>query len=189
MIICDFSPPCFITLFILFSLLPGTAFHFMCVRAFTFSILFFHRHKLLVYEKFLVKFRYFKIELYSWWFLRHKLQVFFLNQCWCDTVGIIFPSSFPSMGSSKPVHIFVTSVFHFQDSGHSKETSQNSSTHTVKAQSSGDSISEATQSPSNNKTSAEAVNSLKMHITVLNLFTWIVLLNLPSLIYWLKNLR
>uniref|UniRef100_A0A8C9MHU0 GPI inositol-deacylase n=1 Tax=Serinus canaria TaxID=9135 RepID=A0A8C9MHU0_SERCA len=73
--------------------------------------------------------------------------------------------------------------------GHSKETSQNSSTHTVKAQSSGDSISEATQSPSNNKTSAEAVNSLKMHITVLNLFTWIVLLNLPSLIYWLKNLR
>uniref|UniRef100_A0A8C9MHU7 GPI inositol-deacylase n=1 Tax=Serinus canaria TaxID=9135 RepID=A0A8C9MHU7_SERCA len=59
----------------------------------------------------------------------------------------------------------------------------------VKAQSSGDSISEATQSPSNNKTSAEAVNSLKMHITVLNLFTWIVLLNLPSLIYWLKNLR
>uniref|UniRef100_A0A803W6S1 GPI inositol-deacylase n=1 Tax=Ficedula albicollis TaxID=59894 RepID=A0A803W6S1_FICAL len=56
---------------------------------------------------------------------------------------------------------------------HSKETSQNSSTH----------------SPSNSKTLAEAVNSLKMHITILNLFTWIVLLNLPSLIYWLKNLR
>uniref|UniRef100_A0A8C3VGG7 GPI inositol-deacylase n=1 Tax=Catharus ustulatus TaxID=91951 RepID=A0A8C3VGG7_CATUS len=73
--------------------------------------------------------------------------------------------------------------------GHSKETSQNSSTHTVKAQSSVDSIPEATQSPSNNKTLAEAVNSLKMHITILNLFTWIVLLNLPSLIYWLKNLR
>ncbi|CAN8219122.1 unnamed protein product [Coccothraustes coccothraustes] len=89
----------------------------------------------------------------------------------------------------KPVHIFVTSVFHFQDSGHSKETSQNSSTHTVKAQSSVDSIPEATEPPSNSKTSAEAVNSLKMHITVLNLFTWIVLLNLPSLIYWLKNLR
>uniref|UniRef100_A0A8C3VK81 GPI inositol-deacylase n=1 Tax=Catharus ustulatus TaxID=91951 RepID=A0A8C3VK81_CATUS len=59
----------------------------------------------------------------------------------------------------------------------------------VKAQSSVDSIPEATQSPSNNKTLAEAVNSLKMHITILNLFTWIVLLNLPSLIYWLKNLR
>uniref|UniRef100_A0A8C5UBA1 GPI inositol-deacylase n=1 Tax=Malurus cyaneus samueli TaxID=2593467 RepID=A0A8C5UBA1_9PASS len=38
-------------------------------------------------------------------------------------------------------------------------------------------------------TIAEAVNSLKMHITILNLFMWIVLLNLPSLIYWLKNLR
>ncbi|XP_053803254.1 GPI inositol-deacylase isoform X1 [Vidua chalybeata] len=78
---------------------------------------------------------------------------------------------------------------HNRDSGHSKETSQNSSTHTVKAQSLVDSIPEATQSPSNSKTLAEAVNSLKMHITVLNLFTWIVLLNLPSLIYWLKNLR
>ncbi|KAF2987400.1 hypothetical protein EK904_002438 [Melospiza melodia maxima] len=77
----------------------------------------------------------------------------------------------------------------FKDSGHSKETSQNSSTHTVKAQSSVDSIPEATQSPSNSETSAEAANSLKMHTTVLNLFTWIVLLNLPSLIYWLKNLR
>lgn len=122
-------------------------------------------------------------------FLRHKLQVFFLNHSWCDTVRIFFPSSFPSMGSYKPVHIFVTSVFHFQDSGHSKETSQNSSTPTVKAQSSVGSIPEATESPSNSKTSAEAANSLKMHITVLNLFTWIVLLNLPSLIYWLKNLR
>ncbi|NXV07627.1 PGAP1 deacylase, partial [Cettia cetti] len=79
--------------------------------------------------------------------------------------------------------------YFFKDSGHSKETSQNSSTHTVKTQSSGDSIPEATQSPSNSKTLAEAVNSLKMHITILNLFTWIVLLNLPSLIYWLKNLR
>uniref|UniRef100_U3JNW4 GPI inositol-deacylase n=1 Tax=Ficedula albicollis TaxID=59894 RepID=U3JNW4_FICAL len=96
---------------------------------------------------------------------------------------------------------------HNRDSGHSKETSQNSSTHavqtqssaketsqnssthTVQAQSSLDSIPEATQSPSNSKTLAEAVNSLKMHITILNLFTWIVLLNLPSLIYWLKNLR
>ncbi|NWV17247.1 PGAP1 deacylase, partial [Origma solitaria] len=89
----------------------------------------------------------------------------------------------------KSVHVFVTSVFHFQDSGHSKESSHNSSTHTVKAQSSMDSVPEAAQSPSNSTMIAEAVNSLKMHITILNLFTWIVLLNLPSLIYWLKNLR
>ncbi|XP_075566992.1 GPI inositol-deacylase isoform X3 [Pelecanus crispus] len=74
-------------------------------------------------------------------------------------------------------------------SNHSKETSQNSSIHAVKNQSSMDSISEATQSVSNSTTTAEAVNSLKMHVTILNLFTWIVLLNLPSLIYWLKNLR
>uniref|UniRef100_A0A8C0UUX7 GPI inositol-deacylase n=1 Tax=Cyanistes caeruleus TaxID=156563 RepID=A0A8C0UUX7_CYACU len=44
----------------------------------------------------------------------------------------------------------------------------------LKAQSSVDSIPEATQSPSNSRTLAEAVNSLKMHITILNLFTWIV---------------
>lgn len=145
-----------------------------------------------MYEKFLVKFRYFKTKLLNFafdGFLRHKLQIFFLNHSWCDTVRIFFPSSFPSMGSYKSLHIFVTSVFHFQDSGHSKETSQNSSTHTVKAQSSMDSIPDATQSPSNSTTIAEAVNSLKMHITILNLFTWIVLLSLPSLIYWLKNLR
>ncbi|XP_009331075.1 PREDICTED: GPI inositol-deacylase [Pygoscelis adeliae] len=89
----------------------------------------------------------------------------------------------------KPVHVFVASVFYFQDSDHSKETSQNSSIHTVKNQSLMDSISEATQSLSSSTTIAEAVNSLKMHVTILNLFTWIVLLNLPSLIYWLKNLR
>ncbi|XP_065526049.1 GPI inositol-deacylase [Lathamus discolor] len=74
------------------------------------------------------------------------------------------------------------------DSGCSKETSQNSRIHTVKNQSSVDSISEATQSLSSS-TIAEAVNSLKMYVTILNLFTWILLLNLPSLIYWLKNLR
>nr|XP_033802288.1 GPI inositol-deacylase isoform X2 [Geotrypetes seraphini] len=34
-----------------------------------------------------------------------------------------------------------------------------------------------------------AVESLNMHITIMNLFTWILLLSLPSLIYWLKNLR
>ncbi|XP_027758099.1 GPI inositol-deacylase isoform X2 [Empidonax traillii] len=76
-----------------------------------------------------------------------------------------------------------------RDSDHSQETSQNSSIHTVKPQSSMDSVPEESQSPANSTTIAEAVNSLKMHFTILNLFTWIVLLNLPSLIYWLKNLR
>uniref|UniRef100_A0A669PSC1 GPI inositol-deacylase n=1 Tax=Phasianus colchicus TaxID=9054 RepID=A0A669PSC1_PHACC len=51
-----------------------------------------------------------------------------------------------------------------------------------------DSTSEATQSLSSS-TTAEAANSFKIHVTVFNLFTWIVLLNLPSLVYWLKNLR
>ncbi|NXW26656.1 PGAP1 deacylase, partial [Phaetusa simplex] len=77
----------------------------------------------------------------------------------------------------------------FKDSDSSKETSRNSSIHTVKNQSSMDNTSKATQLLSNSTTIAEAVNSLKMHVTILNLFTWIVLLNLPSLIYWLKNLR
>ncbi|NXC73654.1 PGAP1 deacylase, partial [Anhinga anhinga] len=89
----------------------------------------------------------------------------------------------------KLVHVFVTSVLYFQDSDHSKESSQNSSIHAIKNQSSVDGVSEGTQSLSNSTTIAEAINSLKMHVTILNLFTWIVLLNLPSLIYWLKNLR
>ncbi|NXN22252.1 PGAP1 deacylase, partial [Nycticryphes semicollaris] len=79
--------------------------------------------------------------------------------------------------------------YSFKDSDRSKETLGNSSIHTVKNQSSMDSTSKATQSLSSTATIAEAVNSLKMHVTILNLFTWIVLLNLPSLIYWLKNLR
>ncbi|NXK91317.1 PGAP1 deacylase, partial [Formicarius rufipectus] len=89
----------------------------------------------------------------------------------------------------KPVRVFVTSALYFQDSDHSKETSQNSSIHTIKPQSSMDSVPEAIQPLSKSTTIAEAVNSLKMHVTILNLFTWIVLLNLPSFIYWLKNLR
>uniref|UniRef100_A0A8B9I730 GPI inositol-deacylase n=1 Tax=Anser brachyrhynchus TaxID=132585 RepID=A0A8B9I730_9AVES len=71
----------------------------------------------------------------------------------------------------------------------SKETSQNSSTHTVKNRSLIDLTSEPTQSLSNSTTIAETVNSLKIHLTILYLFTWIVLLNLPSLVYWFKNLR
>ncbi|XP_068804369.1 GPI inositol-deacylase isoform X4 [Struthio camelus] len=74
------------------------------------------------------------------------------------------------------------------DSEHSKETSQNAIKHTVKKQSSVDGTSEATQFLCNNRTIAEDVSTLRMHVTMLNLFTWIVLLNLPSLIYWLKNL-
>lgn len=104
------------------------------------------------------------------------------------TVMIVFPFSYPSMGSYRPVHVFMTFAFYFQDSDCSKETTRNSSIHTVKNQSSTDSASKATQSLSSSAI-AEAVNSLKMHVTILNLFTWIVLLKLPSLIYWLKNLR
>lgn len=54
-----------------------------------------------MYEKFLVKFRDFKTKLLNFafdGFLRHKLQIFFLNHSWCDTVRIFFLSSFPSMG-------------------------------------------------------------------------------------------
>lgn len=35
----------------------------------------------------------------------------------------------------------------------------------------------------------DAAKSLEMHITIMNLLTWIILLCLPSLIFWLKNLR
>ncbi|XP_035188141.1 GPI inositol-deacylase isoform X1 [Oxyura jamaicensis] len=75
------------------------------------------------------------------------------------------------------------------DSDRSKEASQNCSRHTVKNQSLIDLTSEPTQSLSNSTTIAEAANSLKIHLTILYLFTWIVLLNLPSLVYWFKNLR
>ncbi|XP_043300990.1 GPI inositol-deacylase isoform X2 [Cervus elaphus] len=36
---------------------------------------------------------------------------------------------------------------------------------------------------------SDAEDSLRMHSTLINLLTWIVLLSMPSLIYWLKNLR
>uniref|UniRef100_A0A6J0TTT7 GPI inositol-deacylase n=1 Tax=Pogona vitticeps TaxID=103695 RepID=A0A6J0TTT7_9SAUR len=32
-------------------------------------------------------------------------------------------------------------------------------------------------------------DSLNMHVTIINLLTWIVLLSCPSLVYWVKNLR
>ncbi|XP_008115463.2 GPI inositol-deacylase isoform X1 [Anolis carolinensis] len=51
----------------------------------------------------------------------------------------------------------------------------------------------STEELSQSSTSSTAVDgiidSLKMHVTILNLLTWIVLLCCPSLIYWLKNLR
>ncbi|KFP72343.1 GPI inositol-deacylase, partial [Acanthisitta chloris] len=78
---------------------------------------------------------------------------------------------------------------HVNGSDHSKEASQNASMESTKPQSLLDSAPEAAQSPSDHTTIAEAVNSLKMHVAILNLFTWIVLLSLPSLVYWLKNLR
>ncbi|XP_027721774.1 GPI inositol-deacylase isoform X2 [Vombatus ursinus] len=34
-----------------------------------------------------------------------------------------------------------------------------------------------------------AEDNFKMHITIINLVIWVVLLSIPSLIYWLKNLR
>ncbi|XP_069471826.1 GPI inositol-deacylase isoform X2 [Ambystoma mexicanum] len=40
-----------------------------------------------------------------------------------------------------------------------------------------------------NAVMVEAAENLKMHITIMNLLTWIILLSLPSLIFWLKNLR
>ncbi|KAF6115463.1 post-GPI attachment to proteins inositol deacylase 1 [Phyllostomus discolor] len=36
---------------------------------------------------------------------------------------------------------------------------------------------------------SDAEDSLRMHSTVINLLTWVVLLSTPSLIYWFKNLR
>ncbi|XP_067994068.1 GPI inositol-deacylase isoform X1 [Melanerpes formicivorus] len=74
------------------------------------------------------------------------------------------------------------------DSDCSKETSQNLNMPTVKPQSLMTDTSKATQ-PLSNSTTAEVLNNLKMHVTILNLLTWIVLLYSPSLIYWLKNLR
>ncbi|KAM8806886.1 GPI inositol-deacylase [Eudromia elegans] len=76
-----------------------------------------------------------------------------------------------------------------EDLERSKETSQNAIKHTVKKGDAGHGALEATQPLCNSRTVAEGVSSLRMHVTILNLFTWIMLLSLPSLIYWLKNLR
>ncbi|XP_028939547.1 GPI inositol-deacylase isoform X3 [Antrostomus carolinensis] len=97
--------------------------------------------------------------------------------------------SWTTCGAFAVFIIYLQYLFKVLKDTPSLETFKNSSIHTVKKQSSTDSASKATQSLSNSTTIAEAINSLKMHVTILNLFTWIVLLNLPSLIYWLKNLR
>ncbi|XP_039349983.1 GPI inositol-deacylase isoform X2 [Mauremys reevesii] len=77
------------------------------------------------------------------------------------------------------------------DPKHSKETSDNSNKETVKNCDSTETITEAAAaaSPTTNTAIDNVVNSLKIHITIINLLTWIVLLSLPSLIYWFKNLR
>ncbi|XP_050825452.1 GPI inositol-deacylase isoform X2 [Gopherus flavomarginatus] len=78
------------------------------------------------------------------------------------------------------------------DPKHSKETSDNSSKETVKNCDSAETITKAAAaaaSPTTNTAIDNVVNSLKIHITIINLLTWIVLLSLPSLIYWFKNLR
>ncbi|KAM6464119.1 GPI inositol-deacylase isoform 2-T2 [Liasis olivaceus] len=49
--------------------------------------------------------------------------------------------------------------------------------------------SEARNSHSTTMTTDSIIDSLKMHITVINLLTWIVLLSCPSLMYWLKDIR
>ncbi|XP_043381152.1 GPI inositol-deacylase isoform X5 [Chelonia mydas] len=76
------------------------------------------------------------------------------------------------------------------DPKHAKETSDNSNKETVKNCDSTETITEAAAaSPTTNRAIDNVVNSLKIHITIINLLTWIVLLSLPSLIYWFKNLR
>ncbi|CAM4617504.1 unnamed protein product [Lepidochelys olivacea] len=73
---------------------------------------------------------------------------------------------------------------------HAKETSDNSNKETVKNCDSTETITEAAAaSPTANRAIDNVVNSLKIHITIINLLTWIVLLSSPSLIYWFKNLR
>ncbi|XP_070588225.1 GPI inositol-deacylase [Erythrolamprus reginae] len=49
--------------------------------------------------------------------------------------------------------------------------------------------SEARNSFSTTVANDSIIDSLKMHVTIINLITWIVLLSCPSLIYWLKNIR
>ncbi|XP_015268706.1 PREDICTED: GPI inositol-deacylase [Gekko japonicus] len=72
---------------------------------------------------------------------------------------------------------------------HSERTSENSHKETGKSCGLADGVSEAAEPPARNAAADRTADSLKMHVTILNLLTWIVLLSCPSLIYWLKNLR
>ncbi|XP_054827622.1 GPI inositol-deacylase isoform X2 [Eublepharis macularius] len=72
---------------------------------------------------------------------------------------------------------------------HSEQISNYSHKETGKSCGSMGGVSEATKLPVSSTAVDRIVDSLKMHFTVLNLLTWIVLLSCPSLIYWLKNLR
>ncbi|XP_063174114.1 GPI inositol-deacylase [Candoia aspera] len=67
--------------------------------------------------------------------------------------------------------------------------SDDSKNETGKTYGSEDCLSEARNSSSTPTATDSIIDSLKMHITVINLLTWIVLLSCPSLIYWLKNIR
>ncbi|XP_061464142.1 GPI inositol-deacylase isoform X2 [Rhineura floridana] len=52
-----------------------------------------------------------------------------------------------------------------------------------------DGLSDAATSTISTTAIDSIVDSIKMHVTVINLLTWIALLSCPSLIYWLNNLR
>lgn len=80
-------------------------------------------------------------------------------------------------------------LFAFQSPKNSEQVSDCSKKEMGKTYQSVTGISEVTQSSSSTTAINEVVDSLKMHVTVINLLTWIVLLTSPSLIYWLKNLR
>uniref|UniRef100_A0A8C8RKR3 GPI inositol-deacylase n=1 Tax=Pelusios castaneus TaxID=367368 RepID=A0A8C8RKR3_9SAUR len=78
----------------------------------------------------------------------------------------------------------------FKDPKPSMETSDNSTKETVKNCDSAETIAEAATVSLTTSTSTDnTVNTLRMHITIIHLLTWIVLLSLPSFIYWFKNLR
>ncbi|XP_053136263.1 GPI inositol-deacylase isoform X2 [Hemicordylus capensis] len=74
-------------------------------------------------------------------------------------------------------------------SKNSEQISDDSKKECGKSCESVDSIAEAATSSIGPSAIDRMVDSLRMHVTVINLLTWIVLLTCPSLIYWLKNLR
>ncbi|NXJ77832.1 PGAP1 deacylase, partial [Trogon melanurus] len=97
--------------------------------------------------------------------------------------------SWTTCGAFAVLIIYLQYLFKVLNSKVCSKTYKAKTPHYFQKQSSMDSTSKATQSLSSSTTIAEAISSLKMHVTILNLFTWIVLLSLPSLVYWLKNLR